>query len=58
MEHYLNFSQSQFNHSFVRWVKDGSRSKKEGKAADKIFNPAALDDDCMDKDLMLTAFSA
>lgn len=59
MEPWMSYTNSRINHhSFLRWAKDGSKSKKEGKAVERVFDPMALDDGCMDKSLMLTAFSA
>jgi len=59
MEPWMSFTKSRINHhSFLRWAKDGSKSKKEEKVADRVFNAMMFDDDCMDKDQMLTAFSA
>jgi hypothetical protein len=59
MEPWQSFSDScVVYNSFLRRAKDGSKSKKEGKAAERVFDPLALDDGCMDKSLMLTAFSA
>jgi hypothetical protein len=58
MEPWMSFTNSQFNHhSFLRWAKGGSKSKKEEKAAERVFDAMAIDD-AMDKSLMLTAFSA
>lgn len=59
MEPWLSFTNTgKGNHSFLRCAKDGSKSKKEGKAVERVFDPMLLDDGCMDKSLMLTAFSA
>ncbi|KAF1080619.1 MAG: hypothetical protein GQF41_3029 [Candidatus Rifleibacterium amylolyticum] len=59
MEPWQSFSDSRVVYnSFLRRAKDGSNSKKEGKAVERIFDPQSLDDGCMDKNLMLTAFSA
>lgn len=58
MESYFMFNLQIGHHSFVRRAKEGSNSKKEEKAVEKIFDPFALDDSAMEKSFMLTAFSA
>ncbi len=59
MEPWQSFSDSRVVYnSFLRRTRDGVNSKKEGKAVERTFDPQSLDDGCMDKSLMLTAFSA
>ncbi|GEM_PF-2291471 len=59
MEPWQSFSDSRVVYnSFLRRARTGSNSKKEGKAVERVFDPQSLDDGCMDKSLMLTAFSA
>ncbi len=55
----LNFTMSRINHhSFLRWSDERKKSKKEEKATQRAFDPMSLPEDCMERELMLTAFSA
>lgn len=54
----LNFSQIN-HHSFMRWSdKEATETKKNIRNTTQVFDPMSLDFDSLERDLMVTAFSA
>lgn len=59
MEHYFFMNKSTISHhSFMCWLKNNAKIKKEEKAVAKVFDPFSSKVDEMDRTYMLTALSA
>jgi hypothetical protein len=59
MEHFYSFTMSTISHhSFMRWSKIKTISEQKERAAARVFDPSTLEEDSMERDLMITAFSA
>lgn len=58
MEHFFLNMSTISHHSFMRWSKDSARNRKEEKPVTMVFDPCSFDEDSIERDFMVTAFSA
>ena len=59
MEHFNSFNMSTISHhSLRRWSKMTTANEQKERSAARVFDPTNLDEDSMERDLMITAFSA
>ncbi|MGM0601213.1 MAG: hypothetical protein ACQETH_15495, partial [Candidatus Rifleibacteriota bacterium] len=59
MEHFNSFTMSTISHhSFMRWSKMKTVNEQKERETARFFDPTSLDEDSMERDLMITAFSA